>query len=201
MPSSSTRPSLLDRLRDRRDDEAWREFAERYRDLLLRYALRRGLAIHDAEDVVQASLGRLARSLTCFEYRPELGTFRAYLLRVVENELRRAAERRRAGPAQIPLEEWDDHAAPPPPERDALWEEEWIQHHYRLALAKVRGAVTPQTSAVFQELMDGVAPLEIAARHGLGVDAVYKIKQRMRDRLQAAVDAQVRAEEFRELRG
>jgi len=196
--ASSTRPSLLNRLRDQGDQDAWREFSERYSDLLLRFALRRGMRIHDAEDVVQATLARLARSLVRFEYRPELGTFRGYLRRVVEHELMRAHARRLRDPACSALSEDGEHLPHAPPEHDAMWEEEWVQHHYRLALAAVRREVTPKTYAAFAQLLEGASPAEVAATHALAVDAVYKIKQRMRERLQTALDAQLRREEFRE---
>ncbi len=189
---------MLHRLRDQGDQAAWREFSARYGDLLLRFALRRGLQIHDAEDVVQATLARLARSLVRFVYRPELGTFRGYLRRVVEHELVRADARRRRGPACSPLAQDGDELPPAPSEHDALWEQEWVQHHYRLALDSVKQSVTPKTFAAFAQLLDGASPAHVAASQGLALDAVYKIKQRMRERLQVALDAQLRAEEFRE---
>jgi RNA polymerase sigma factor (sigma-70 family) len=198
MARASTHPSLLDRLRDSADAEAWREFAERYRDLLLRYALQRGLAIHDAEDVVQASLARLSRSLVRFEYRPQIGTFRGYLRRVVENEVRRAEGRRR--PELLPLEEGGDLLASESEELERIWRREWMDHHYRLALATVRAAVTPRTYAVFERLLAGEAPADVARGFGLSDDAVYKVKQRVRERLQQAIETQLKAEEFRERR-
>ena len=115
----STHRSLLERLRDGEDEQAWREFSERYRGLLLRYALRRGLPIHDAEDVVQASMLKLATRLEFFVYRPEVGTFRAYLGRVVENEIRRVRARRRPAPVDLEqpggLEPEADPPLPPGP--------------------------------------------------------------------------------------
>ena len=51
------------RMRDHQDDEAWREFERRYRDLIVRYCLKRGLQRNDAEDVRQMVLLNLARQL------------------------------------------------------------------------------------------------------------------------------------------
>jgi hypothetical protein len=45
-----TPASLLSRVRDHEDTAAWSEFDVRYRDRIIRYALRRGLQAHDAED-------------------------------------------------------------------------------------------------------------------------------------------------------
>ncbi|MEO0651432.1 MAG: sigma-70 family RNA polymerase sigma factor [Planctomycetota bacterium] len=200
MPSraQSTHRSLLERLRGGEDEQAWREFSERYRDLLLRYALRRGLPIHDAEDVVQASMLKLATRLKSFVYRPELGTFRAYLGRVVENEIRRVRGRRR--PVPVDLEDAGEPEPQADPELEQLWHDSWTEHHFRLALDTVRDAVSPLSLRVFEGLLDGADPNVIAEREGTPVANVYKIKQRMRDRLRDAVADQLEREEFREHR-
>ena len=48
--SPETRPSLIVRLKDRADDEAWFEFTEIYRPVILRLASRRGMQHADAEN-------------------------------------------------------------------------------------------------------------------------------------------------------
>lgn len=194
MSGSTTHISLLDRLRDRDDQDAWTEFVDRYRELLVRFSIRRGLPVHDAEDVAQASLLRLSQRLVHFEYKPEIGTFRSYLLRVVENELRRAKSRQEAlelEPLELP-EATDQQAE--------LWNEEWVDHHYRLATQSVANSVPAHWWRIFQALLEGATPAEIASKEGLSVDGVYKVKQRMRERLTAAVELQLAQEEFRERR-
>jgi RNA polymerase sigma factor (sigma-70 family) len=196
--ADSTHRSLLDRLRLGEDEDAWREFSERYRELLLRYALRRGLAVHDAEDVVQSSMLRLSVRLRSFVYRPELGSFRAYLGRVVENEVRRARGRRAPRPIDPDALEASDPRSDPGLER--LWHEAWVEHHFRLALDAVRHSVSPLSLRVFEALLEGQDPGAVAARERTPVANVYKIKQRMRDRLREAVAEQLAREEFRERR-
>lgn len=48
-----TRSTLLARLTDREDEDAWRTFDKLYRPMLVGYARTRGLTTHDAEDVAQ----------------------------------------------------------------------------------------------------------------------------------------------------
>ena len=51
-----TRPSLLLRLRNPQDEQAWREFLELYEPLIERLARRRGLQHADARELVQEVL-------------------------------------------------------------------------------------------------------------------------------------------------
>ena len=61
--SPETRLSLIVRLKDRRDREAWGEFLEIYRPLVYRLALAKGLQHADAEDVAQQVFGSVARAV------------------------------------------------------------------------------------------------------------------------------------------
>jgi RNA polymerase sigma factor (sigma-70 family) len=194
----STNPSLLDRVRDLADHGSWREFEARYRELILRYCLRRGLGPHDAEDVLQAVLLSLAKRLPTFEYSPRAGRFRAYLRRAVENEIRRERARPNRGAARV-----EELVLDPPDGGDvheSLWQEEWTLHHYRRAMAEVRATFPERSLAVFAALLEGVAPDALARERGLSVEAIYKIKQRIRDRLRECIESQVHEEEFRERR-
>ena len=52
-PVPETRPSLLLKLRDARNQQAWTEFLEIYQPLILRLTRRRGLQEADAREVTQ----------------------------------------------------------------------------------------------------------------------------------------------------
>src|SRR5262245_29790675 len=85
----STRPSLLLRLRDPRDAEAWRTFVDVYGPLVYGHARRRGLKHEDAEDVTQKVFARVSEAIRAFNYQPDLGRFRDWLGTVVRNEIHR----------------------------------------------------------------------------------------------------------------
>src|SRR5262249_59654030 len=59
----TTPPTLLSRLRDTGDQEAWRTFDRRYGDLIVQYCRGQGLQQSDAEDIRQAVMTTLAHAM------------------------------------------------------------------------------------------------------------------------------------------
>ena len=80
--SPVTRASLLLRLRDPRDVEAWGEFVEVYGPLVYDYGRRHGLQDADAADLTQEVLRAVAWSAGEFRYDPSRGMFRSWLFTV-----------------------------------------------------------------------------------------------------------------------
>jgi RNA polymerase sigma-70 factor (ECF subfamily) len=93
--SPETRASLLIRLKDQADDEAWFEFTEIYRPVIFRLACRRGMQPADADDLVQQVLTAVARVIGRWEADPERARFRTWLNRVAMNAIINALMRGR----------------------------------------------------------------------------------------------------------
>ncbi len=90
-----TRPSLLIRLRDVADADAWRTFVATYAPLVHRFGRRQGLQDADAADLTQDVLGEVCRAIRSFEYEPARGRFRDWLLVITRRRSARFQERRR----------------------------------------------------------------------------------------------------------
>src|SRR5262249_39182590 len=115
---TTTRTSLLIRIRDRSDVEAWRNFQELYAPLLYRYAGTRGLSREDAEDVRDECMAVVARKIADFEYDKAKGGFKNWLYRIASGKvidlLRRRHEKQADSgqmaalpdPAPTPDETW-----------------------------------------------------------------------------------------------
>src|SRR3954452_21808877 len=96
--SDATRPSLLVRIRDARDREAWGQFVEIYAPLVYDLARRRGLQDADAADLTQEVLRSVSSAIGRLDYDPARGTFRGWLFTVTRNAINTFLESRRKMP-------------------------------------------------------------------------------------------------------
>lgn len=83
-----TSSTLLLRLRDLSDEEAWAEFLERYTPRIFQWCRRYNLQESDASDVTQEVLGKLLKAMRSFQYDPAKGSFRGWLKTVTNNAIR-----------------------------------------------------------------------------------------------------------------
>src|SRR2546423_11557379 len=84
--SPATRASLLVRLRDGSDADAWREFVHLYAPIIYGFARKRGLQDADAADLMQDVLRSISSAAHRLEYVPNRGTFRGWLVTVTPNK-------------------------------------------------------------------------------------------------------------------
>jgi RNA polymerase sigma-70 factor (ECF subfamily) len=184
--SAITRPSLLLRIRDSGDRQAWSEFVGLYAPLVYGFARKHGLQSADAADLTQEVLRAVAGAAERFRYDPQRGTFRGWLFTVVRNRLRNflAGVRRHpqasGGPeAQRQLEE-----VPAPEEEEALWEREYERRLFDWAAEQVRQDCQEKTwQAFWRTAVEGQSGQEAAAALGMSPAAVYLAKRRVMDRL------------------
>ena len=184
--NATTRPTLLQRLRDGDAVMAWEEFFQRYWRLIYAAARERGCREHTAEEIVQEVMLTVFRQRDVFRYDPTRGRFRDWLRTVVRNAV---AEHRR-GPAQRVrgkggnseghLPEPADPAAP-----DAAWEDAFEQSVLAALLDCVRREVTPETFQAFELItLEELSGREVARLTGLSRNAVYLARKRVLKRLQ-----------------
>src|SRR5262249_30143379 len=83
----STRPSLLVRIRDLQDQQAWREFVQIYGPLVYGFASKRRLKEADAGNHSQEFISAVAGAAGGLNYDPQKGWFRGWLYTVARNKL------------------------------------------------------------------------------------------------------------------
>ncbi len=187
---NTTRPSLLLRIRNREDGDAWDAFHDIYRPMLFRFARARGLSDADSEDVAQQCLAAIASRIATFDYDPSRGRFKAWLRTLVNNHVRNMLRARRAATAGS-----TDFDSPQQRELgpDEEFERHWLEEHLRHCLQRVREEVGDTTYAAFEQYVIEERPADEVARSvGVSVDNLYTIKWRLTQKI---------AERMRELTG
>lgn len=186
MPTSST---LLRRIKDPGDQQAWHEFVDRYAPTIYAWCARYGLQTADIEDVCQEIVTRLYRALARFEYDRQR-SFRGYLHRVTRHALAdffadRAREARGAGGSEVAR--W---LASVEAREDLLsrLRENFAQAVWEEATREVRQQVEARTWEVYERLTQGEKPDGVAHDLEMTLDAVYKAKSRVNESLRKAVE-------------
>lgn len=209
MAVPQTQHTLIARLRDPTDEAAWARFESGYRELVVRFGMKQGLQQSDAEDVAQAVFHSLLSAMPRFTLDRSKGRFRDYLFRAVRNEIARQSGKRRPIPTSGGLLEVKptpngsyaalgvDDAADAATDREAqkAFEDEWIDHHFRMAFTEIRRTFSPDSVAIFERLLAGTSIESTAAAFATTTQAVHKVKQRIRDRMQELVSAQIAEED------
>jgi RNA polymerase sigma-70 factor (ECF subfamily) len=183
-----TRVTLLTRLKDGRDTEAWREFVQLYGPVVYRFARTRGLQDADAADLMQDVLRSVARTAPRLEYDPKKGTFRGWLYTVTRNKIYNflSAQRNRPRATGDPDAQERLDAAPARDEDgpDADWEKEHQRRLSARAMELVKDEFQPNTWAAFwQTAVEGKPAAEVGAALKMTPGAVYVAKSRVIARL------------------
>jgi RNA polymerase sigma-70 factor, ECF subfamily len=187
---NSTSVSLIQRLREGVDADAWPRFAKLYTPLLFFWARRVGLSPDDAEDFVQDLLIHLLDKLRLFEHRGS-GSFRAWLRTVATNKCREQLRRRQPVAATGDTQPLSIVAAAI--EGDPFWEKEYREHLVARALSVMQAEFEPKTwQACWQRIVDDRPAAEVAQNLGLSEAAVYvytgRVLRRLRSELQDLLD-------------
>jgi RNA polymerase sigma-70 factor (ECF subfamily) len=191
--SLHTRPSLLIRLRNHEDREAWRFFVEAYAPLVLGFLRKRGMQEADALDVTQNALTAVASDIQRFEHhRSRQGSFRSWLFTVVRNRMTDYWRSERRHPRGTGENQDRNILATVEADGEEI-EEEWNREFYHSLFHAAAG----QVKADFQEstwqafwrtTIEEEAAQPVADDLGLSVAAVYMAKRRVLQRIREQVE-------------
>lgn len=193
----TTRASLLLRLCDSEDHEAWVEFATLYEPVIYRILRQHGLQDADARDVMQELLLAVSRSVDRWNPAKECGTFRGWLRRVARNLVINWLEQRRR--RVVPtggsnLQSMLDMLPAPDNPDTVEFDRELRRAVFHRAAEQVRREVHGETWQAFWETaIAETSPADAARKLGMTVGAVRVAKCRVLARLRAAVTEQDKA--------
>jgi RNA polymerase sigma factor (sigma-70 family) len=186
--SQTTRRSLLLRLQDARDGQAWSDFVDVYSPVVYGFARKQGLQDADAADLVQEVLRSVAGSVR--GYDAKRGPFRAWLMAVVRNRIcdfRTSRNQQVLGVGDTDALKHLEQVADDD-DREAVWEREYQQSVFRFAASRVRECFEETTwRAFWQVSVEGKNAAEVALACGITQGAVYIAKCRVLARLKQIV--------------
>lgn len=185
---NTTNSSLLIRIRDIDDDQAWSEFYSLYAELIFRYALARGLQHSDAEDVRSECYEAAVKQIPQFEFDRKKGGFKGWLKTIVNRRVVDLHRRRRA----LHLDSRElAQMSDPAPDIEELWEAEWKRQHLRHCVERASLVVSKKTAEVFRLLVeDGFSVNQICLQLDLTANQVYKAKSKMLAKVREIMDSE-----------
>jgi len=184
----TTRQTLIQRLKDTGNDDAWKEFYDFYRQSILGWARKLGCSPAKADDVFQETMVCLLRTMSSFEYDPGK-RFHSYLKTIVKGrcyDLFRkesryiAASSDNSGNEQLNFSL--DLLSSEKSESISLEDDNiWLSSLVQQALRRVYDKVDQQTYKSFcMYVLEGYSVDEVSERLGnLRKGTIYQQKSRM----------------------
>lgn len=182
----NTRATLIQRVQNQQDEQSWAEFVEVYRRYI--YAIIRSMNIseHDTEDILQQVLINLWNSLPKMDYQ-KIKRFRSWLSTVTKNCVTDFIRKRTREANRLEKAAKDNTLIYLKtirlPEIDSIAEREWEIHLTNLALNNIEPLFSGKAVAAFRLTLQGRSVEEIATELDLKENSVYRLKNRVKERL------------------
>jgi RNA polymerase sigma factor (sigma-70 family) len=188
--SPATRRSLIVKLRDPADSDAWSEFVSLYEPLVYRLARQKGLQDADAKDLCQDVFRAVSGAIDRWE--PGRGSFRGWLSTIARNLMINFLTRRRQqsrGSGATSIQELLEALPADDPSATALFDHEYKKQLFQSAAADVKDEIAPATwQAFWQTAVEDRVPAEVAAELGLSIGSVYVARSRVLARIKRRVE-------------
>ncbi|MCM8533646.1 MAG: RNA polymerase sigma factor [Lentisphaeraceae bacterium] len=181
-----TRHTLLARIRDPQDSEAWKEFIDFYKNYI--YIIIRSMNItpHDADDILQQVTIKLWKNLPNHLHDPEKGRFRSWVSTVTKNTVLSFIKKQKNRNEKMDQAEKEKSELYLNdinlPDIDAIAQKEWQVFVTNTAFENLTERFTPQAIEAFKMSINGFTPNEIAEKLTISRDSIYKYISRVKVR-------------------
>jgi RNA polymerase sigma factor (sigma-70 family) len=188
----TTRLSLLVRLRDPTDEQAWTEFTQIYGPLINRLARRKGLQDADAADLVQEVFCAVAKAVERDAYDVGKGSFRGWLFTIARNlavNFLISRDRHPRGTGDTGMNCLLEAHPAYVEEHSAIFDTEYKRQLLHWAAEQVRGEFSELTwQAFWKSGVEGTSAKEVAEALATTVGMVYHCKSKVMARLRQKIE-------------
>jgi RNA polymerase sigma-70 factor (ECF subfamily) len=186
-----TRETLIQRLPDTADVEAWTVFVEIYEPLLFRLALGRGMQPADAEDFVQEVLTAVTRNVESWVASENRGSFRAWLFHIARNlavNFLTRPKHKRLGTGDSRIGRMLEDVRAPSADSTELFLKEYRRELFRWAAERVREQVAErQWMAYWLTSIEGRPIAEVAKELKMSAGSIYIARSRITKRIREII--------------
>jgi len=192
MADWNTRQTLLEKIRDKHDENSWEDFVFYYKQYIYVVVRSMNLTHHDAEEIVQMVLLKVWEKLPDFQYDREKGRFRGWLCRVTGNIVKNFLRSRKSQINRVEKlkqqEEINYLNSVSLPEIENIASREWETYIANIAWKNIENSFNDHVKECFLLMSDEVPVPDIAVKLGISESSVYVYKKRVLDRLFAEIN-------------
>ena len=186
-----TRPSLILRVRDPNDADAWNQFATLYRPVILRLARRKGIQAADAEDLAQQVLLSVAGAIERWQPDQQRARFRTWLQTIVRNAILNAVQRRspdQAAGGDSDSERFEIDQNTRTDDEETL-RDEYRRELFQQAAQQIHAEFAEDTwDSFWKTAVQGIDIESLSSQTGRTRGSIYASRSRIMKRLREAIE-------------
>lgn len=189
-----TQLSLIVKIRDAGDEDAWSEFVQIYQPVVQRFVRRHSLQYADAVEITQEVLSRVAKSIESWDANHQKSTFRGWLYRITRNITidflrKKKIERQRMASSDAGLSQVADMGNN---DQSQEFDREFEKQVFYWAAEKLKPSFKPANwQAFWMSTIDGVPVIDVAKQLQMTPGNVYVARSRIMSRLSELVQARM----------
>ncbi|MCM8534161.1 MAG: RNA polymerase sigma factor [Lentisphaeraceae bacterium] len=185
-----TSHTLLERVRNRSDENSWSEFDDIYRPYILNVVKRMNFTHEEAEDLCQNIILILWEKIPEFKHNFRTGAFRSWLCTIVRNRAINIINKNQRISEKLTTK--NEEALSPyiktsQNDLEQIAKEEWIAHITDLAWKKIEDEFEENIRRAFTMSLKNIPGEEIAEELGIKLNSVYVYKNRIKKRLEEII--------------
>jgi len=184
MDPYNTKLTLIAKIRDKHNDQAWEEFTYFYKSYIYSIVIKMGVISSERDDLVQKIMLELWKCLPSFEYQPGEGVFRRWLYGVVRNQTyvffrtnkRYKNKLEKAGKLADTNDNYES-------EQEVQHEKEWREHLFEIAWDRIKDDLPDNYRECFSLFGQGLDVHQVAEELNIKVNSAHVFRQRVTKRL------------------